>query len=183
MFYAASRDTHALCLLRANLNGMEQAFQNPGELSSWSPDMLHKIDQVFVKNYLDEDGEPVASLFFPNSADNLNRFMTYCNEVDHELRMEPESAPRYAREYFLYFSIWQMRGWSFPVPLGTASVVGVLAKMAKRVKNGFSEVSACFLPHNRASIRISADDPDPGHIMDRDFGVLGYHLKREGFHI
>jgi hypothetical protein len=127
--------------LRKSLEGMEDAFRKPGDLSSWTPQLLEAIDDCFVKNYMDDDGEAVPSLFFPDSTDNMNRFMTYRTDVDLAIRTHSETAPQFAREYFAYYCIWQMRGWPFPVPLGTASVVGALNKMTKTIKKGFSEVS------------------------------------------
>jgi hypothetical protein len=127
--------------LRTSLEGMKEAFRKPGDLSSWTPDVLQKIDQCFVKNYLGANEEPIPCLFFPDSPDNLKIFITYCHEVDDVLRRHTASAPKHARVYFAYYSIWQMQGWQFPVPLGTASVVGILNKMAKDMKRGFSEVS------------------------------------------
>ncbi|KAI0261575.1 hypothetical protein BGY98DRAFT_1104417, partial [Russula aff. rugulosa BPL654] len=126
--------------LQESLKGMEKAFEKTGDLSSWSPELMHDIDQAFVKSYMDENGEAAAHLFFPDSAKNINAFAAYCTNVDKALRKHAKTAPPYAHEYFIYYSIWQMRGWRFPVPLGTASVVGVLNKMLKQVKNGFSEV-------------------------------------------
>jgi len=105
--------------VRASLKGMEVAFAAPGNLSSWTPELLDDIDTCFIRNYLGEEGEPVPSLFFPNCPDNLNRFMAYCSEVDQAIRTHYLTAPTYAREYFLYYSIWQMQDWPFPVPLGT----------------------------------------------------------------
>jgi len=120
---------------------MEDAFRPRGNLSSWDPEVLDKIDQCFVKHYVGEDKEAIPCLFFPNSAENINAFMSYCRDVHQVLRMHSQSAPKYAREYFLYFTIWQVRGWRFPVPLGTASVVNVLNKMATKLRRGILEVS------------------------------------------
>jgi hypothetical protein len=128
---------------------MEDAFAKAGDLSSWTPNLLDEIDRCFEKNYLSQGGEPVPYLFFPRSADNLNKFMTYCSEVDEVLRKHSQESPPWAREYFAYYSIWQMRGWGFPVPLGTKSVVGVLDLMVSTVKKGFSEVSRTL--HMRTS--------------------------------
>jgi hypothetical protein len=126
--------------LRESLVGMEDTFGNTGDLSSWSPELLNDIDKCFLKNYINMDGQPVSYLFFPRCPKNLNSYMDYCSEVDEALRMHSESVPPYAREYFLYHSIWQMRNWPFPVPLGTKSVVGALNVMATNVTKGFSEV-------------------------------------------
>jgi hypothetical protein len=137
-FKAPNGDTDAL---RSSLKGMEDAFRTPGDLSLWTPELLDDIDDCFIKNYMDLDGEPVACLFFPDSAENLNIFMSYCSDVDVVLRRHSELVPRYAREYFAYYSIWEMRGWQFPVPLGTQSVIGLLNKMVRKMEKGFSEVS------------------------------------------
>lgn len=128
-------------VFRPSLKAMEDAFCQPGDLSLWTQDLLDEIDQCFVKNYVGEDEQPVPSLFFPDSPDNMNRFIAYCSDVDVVFRRNSETAPRYAREYFMFYSIWQLRPWGFPMPLGTASVVGVLNAMTKTVEIGFSEVS------------------------------------------
>ena len=140
--------------IRESLQEMEVTFRQPGDLSSWTPELLDNIDDCFVNNYLDKNGDPVPCLFFPDNPDNLNTFRTYCSDVDDVLRLHTESAPTYAREYFSYYTIWQMRGWSFPVPLGTASVVGVLNKMAMQVREGFSEVS--FVYHGLRESSLTA---------------------------
>jgi len=117
-------------------------------------------------NYLNEDGDPIPCLFFPHNVDNLNRFMGYCNDVDLALRTHSQSAPPYAREYFMYYTIWQMRGWRFPVPLGTASVVGALEKMTTKLSRGFSEVIAwiascvSWAPRLKSKVFISHDQFD-----------------------
>ena len=137
-FDAPDKDMDAL---RTRLQGMEDAFHKQGNLSSWSPDLLDEINACFLKNYVEEDGRPVPCLFFPDSPDNLNLYASYCSGVDHALRKHSFSAPRYAREYFAYYSIWKMRGFPFPVPLRTKSVVGILNDMAKKLTKGFCEVS------------------------------------------
>lgn len=136
-FDASDNDIVAL---RGKLQGMEDAFRKKGNLSSWTPELLDKIDECFVKNYVGEDGDAVPCLFFPDSVDNLNLYVSYCSDVDRALRIHSESAPQYAREYFSYFTIWQLQGFRFPMPLGTKSVVGVLNKMAKKLTKGFAEV-------------------------------------------
>jgi hypothetical protein len=136
---------------------MEDSFQKHGDsdLSLWTQDLLDDIDHCFVKNYM-ENGKPASCLFFPDSPDNINRFSTYCGEVDQALRRHSETAPRYAREYFLYYSIWQMRGWRFPMPLGTASVVGVLNSMVMKVEKGFMEVGPAYYDFRPTRTRINA---------------------------
>ena len=135
-FYVVEDDTS----LRSEMKGMEEAFSGRGNLENWSADVLQKIDECFKKHYMISDN-PSPSLFFPNSDENVGKFQEYCDDVDQILRMNPKEAPRYAREYFAYYSIWQMRGFRFPVPLGTATAVEVLHNMACRVRAGFIEVS------------------------------------------
>jgi hypothetical protein len=126
---------------REGLKGMEEAFKHKGDLSSWSPELMQEIDEAFVKQYLDKEGDPLPCLFFPNNPQNQNLFSNYYKDVLHALRRHAQTAPPHAREYFQYYCIWQMRGWTFPMLLGTASVVGALIKILKQVQKGFSEVS------------------------------------------
>ena len=127
--------------MKIRLAEMEKEFRRGrGDLPALTPELLADIDKCFVNNYM-EDGEPAASLFFPNSADNLNRYERYCDEVEVVLQKPENDAPRYALHYFRYYSIWEMRETIFPLPLGTATVVGVLNKMTNKVRRGFCEVS------------------------------------------
>ena len=125
------------------LNAMEEAFGGRGRIESWSPSVLDKIDACFVKHYMKgPTGDEIdKALFFPHDAGNLNTFVKYHSEVDDILHRATEGVPRYAKEYFAYYTIWELRGYAFPVPLGTRSVVEALHRMTKRVQKGFSEVS------------------------------------------
>ena len=126
--------------VRAEFKEMEKAFCGRGNLENWSAEVLEKIDECFVNRYKDGD-MPISTLFFPgNENDSYDVFLQYCGDVDQVLRLNGSGAPKYAREYFAYYCVWQMRGFSFPVPLGTASVVEVLHDMARLVPLGFSEV-------------------------------------------
>ena len=166
--------------VRSSLQEMEDAFSTSGDLLSWTPELLDDIDHCFCRTYLEPDGEPIPSLFFPDSVDNLNAFATYCGDVDEAIRKHSETAPRYAREYFLYYSIWQMRPWGFPLPLGTASVVGVLNSMVTDMKKGFSEVS---------SLSLICATPSPldiyhtGHLLDRHLRLIVSGLELKGIHL
>jgi hypothetical protein len=126
--------------VKKEIRFLELQFQRGrGSLSDWSTALLEDIDRCFVDNYM-EDGEPVASLFYPHNGDNLNRFEKYCNDVDMVLRKTDNEAPRNARAWFTVYRMWEMRS-KFPVPLGTASVVECLHNMSVDVRKGFSEVS------------------------------------------
>jgi hypothetical protein len=129
--------------VRESLAETEKAFKKLGDVSSWSPEVLDEIDAAFVKDYVDEDGD-TGCLFFPRNVENLNVFRNYCNDVEQVLEKHGASAPPHAREWFVNYSIWQMREWEFPMPLGTASVVGVLNDMLMKTKNGFAEVSTGY---------------------------------------
>jgi hypothetical protein len=130
--------------LREGLRGIEKAFNQRGNLSDWSPEVLDEIDLCFMRHYM-PNGEPNACLFLPNNAENLNLFTAYFNDVDQVLRVHSRKAPRYAREYFTFFSIWHIQSYRFPMPLGTASVVGALNMILKKITRGFTEVGTCFL--------------------------------------
>jgi hypothetical protein len=126
--------------LRESLKGMTTAFQGRGDVSEWHYEMLDAIDECFVDQYM-KTGEISTALFVPNSAANLNDFSAYCEAVDQKIRSNGSQRPKYAREYFAYFSIWQMQGYSFPVPLGTKSVIRALDTLAEVFNPGFVEVS------------------------------------------
>ena len=126
--------------LRRKLEGMAEAFQGRGDVSEWQYEILDAIDECFVDQYMKND-EILRSLFVPNDAANLNQFGAYCDAVDQQLRIKEKGRPRYAREYFAYFSIWQVQGYAFPVPLGTQSVVRAVNLLAKEFRLGLSEVS------------------------------------------
>ena len=125
------------------LSEMEKPFKGKGDIKEWDSDVLAKIDECFVRNYLDDDsGLPCASLFFPNSSDNHNRFTHYCSDVSKVLIHEDTSkfAP-HARAYFNYAMIWKKHGYLFPMPLGTASVVQAVDYLATKYERGLCEVS------------------------------------------
>jgi hypothetical protein len=126
--------------LRSKLKGMADAFQDRGELTLWHPEMLDAIDGCFVEHFM-SDGDVSTSLFVPDSAANANNFSAYCDAVDEKLRGKLDQRPKYAREYFAYYSIWQMQGYAFPVPLGTKSVIHALEMLTQEFNGGFVEVS------------------------------------------
>jgi len=127
--------------LGQKLEGMAVAFQGQGDLSEWHFETLDAIDECFVKHYM-PNGEISTSLFVPDSAENLNMFSAYCDAVDQVLRSKMSQRPQYAREYFAYFSIWKIQGYSFPVPLGTKSAILALNILAGKFNNGLVEVSS-----------------------------------------
>ena len=125
--------------LREKLQGMAIAFQGRGDLSEWPFEILDAIDECFVNQYM-KNGEISTSLFVVDSAANTNNFIAYCDAVDQRLRNSGFDRPRYACEYFAYFSIWQVHGYTFPVPLGTQSVMRSLEMVSNKFETGFIEV-------------------------------------------
>jgi hypothetical protein len=123
---------------------MEKAFQGFGQLDDWDFEVLMEIDKCFVESYMEND-EPAPYLFIPDNMENLNAFTKYCDDVDQVLRTNSDKVPKYAREYFAYYTIWEMRGYGFPVPLGTRSVVLCLDKILGTVPRGLTEVSLVII--------------------------------------
>ena len=121
-------------------SNMATAFEGRADANTWSDELLGKIDDCFVE-YFYEGGAPCSFLFFPACPQYLNRFSGYRNDVDRILRENPDLAPPYAREYFAYAMIWQLHGYKFPMPLGTASVIEAVHVLATRFCRGVCEVS------------------------------------------
>jgi hypothetical protein len=130
--------------LRKKLEGMAIAFRGRGDLSEWPFEILDAIDECFVEHYM-KNGEISTSLFVVDSAANLNNFSAYCDAVDQRLRNSGFDRPPYVREYFAYLSIWQVHGYSFPVPLGTRSVIRALDSLSTGFESGFTEVSDVYI--------------------------------------
>ena len=55
--------------------------------------------------------------------------------------------PQYAREYFAYYSLWDLQGFTFPMPLGTQSVIYSVAMLLQDYREGFKEVSDKIIGH------------------------------------
>ncbi|KAI9442816.1 hypothetical protein BJY52DRAFT_1194722, partial [Lactarius psammicola] len=125
--------------IKQELSHMAEAFEGKGDSSTWTQDLLEKIDQCFLDNYYDSK-VLCDSIFFPKNSDNHNRFTKYCSDVDNVLQNETETAPPYAREYFAYAMMWKLHGYEFPMPLGTASVVEALHILAEKYTKGLGEV-------------------------------------------
>ena len=138
------QDPAVIAALKAELKGMDEAYlSGRGNLDVWTPEIMAEIDEAFVDNFM-EDKEPLDFLFFPNSPEYLNAYGVYLQAVDDILVKHQETLPKYCREYLTYYSIWEMRGYRFPVPIGTASAVECLHKIASERRKGFIEVSATY---------------------------------------
>ena len=125
----------------SSLDEMERVFmRGRGNLEQWTPEVLDAIDKCFKKFFMSGD-EPIAELFFPYDDKGIALFNEYCEAVDGVLQAHEGKIPPHARAYFTYFTIWEKRDYTFPVPLGTASVIDCLHKMASRVRKGMIEVS------------------------------------------
>lgn len=139
--------------LRKRMKPMKLAFKERGDLSSWSPEVLKKIDDCFVKHYYMADNKLSPYFLFPDDPDSNNHFLLYCDDVDLILRTNEDNVPSFAREWFAYYSIYQMQDFAFPVPLGTASVVHALDTLLKVVRKGFVEVSHATCVGRRSTVR------------------------------
>ena len=138
-------DPAAIAALKAELKEMDEAYlSGRGNLDVWTPEIMDEIDKAFVDNFM-EDKEPLDFLFFPNSPEYLNAYDVYLQAVDDIFVKHQDTLPKYCREYLTYYSIWEMRGYRFPVPIGTASAVECLHKIASQRRKGFIEVSATYL--------------------------------------
>ncbi|KAH8984063.1 hypothetical protein EDB86DRAFT_2833632 [Lactarius hatsudake] len=152
-------------VIRKKLAKVKTSFEDMGDASDWTHDLLGKIDQCFKDAYYVND-EPCESLFVPLNSDNDNRFETYLMGVDKVLQNESQTAPRYAREYFAYAMMWKLHGYKFPMPLGTASVVEALHKIANKYPLGISEVRIAI----SRTANIASAFVHGGQTRDRYFG-------------
>lgn len=126
--------------LKTSLQEMDKEYlRGRGNLKLWSTEILAKIDMIFVKYFMD-NGEPLRYLFYPGNTDYLNTYAMYRADVDEVLDEHSDELPAHCRAYFQYSTLWQMRGYKFPVPLGTKTVVECLHKIADQRRKGFLEV-------------------------------------------
>jgi hypothetical protein len=143
--FAATNDETTLEELKAGLSEMDKVYlSGQGDLDQWRYELLDAIDATFVKHFV-VSGEPVDYLFTINCVEYVNKYNTYRMEVDDLLVNSKYCAPTHAREYFQYSTLWEMRGYKFPVPLGTKSVIECLNKLASARRMGFEEVSDLFI--------------------------------------
>jgi len=129
--------------LRGQLAGMVTAFEGRGDVGEWDLEILDRIDQCFEEHFTSE-GTAESWVFMPDDDRNLGRYAKYCGEVDRILLTYSDAVPKYARDYFAFYSIWEVQGYAFPMPLGTSKVVSVLAQLLERYQPGVIEVS-CLL--------------------------------------
>ncbi|KAI0004340.1 hypothetical protein BJV74DRAFT_793300 [Russula compacta] len=114
------------------------------EVHGANEEVLAKIEQCFINNYYDL-GNPHSTLFSLNSVDNQNQFTHYCTDVDQVLCQNGSTAPKYAREYFAYYSIWQMRKYTFLMLLGTATMSESLDHLATKYQQGLCECKVTLI--------------------------------------
>ena len=123
---------------------MEAAYvSGRGNLKLWKCELLDEIDRIFVEHFM-KGGEPVDYLFTPHDINYLRRYESYQKDVEEALLKPEFKAPKYARTYFLYSTLWKMRGVSYPMPIGTKSVFECLNKIATMRRKGIEEVSNCY---------------------------------------
>jgi hypothetical protein len=136
--YAGSDEREGIL---SSLDKMERVFmRGRGNLEQWTPEVLDAIDKCFKTTFMSGD-EPIAELFFLYDNKGIALFNEYCEAVDGVLQAHEGKIPPHAWAYFTYFTIWEKRDYTFPIPLGTASVIDCLHKMASRVRKGMIEVS------------------------------------------
>jgi hypothetical protein len=138
--------SNATSELKTALAPMATAFRGRGDVGLWDYRLLEKIDKCFKDHYNGPAGL-ARTLFFPDNAENQNRYLRYCVDVDHIFQENSAISPPFAREYFAFYSIWQMQGLRFPLPLGTASVIDALDKLLTKYRLGVCEVSSIFVMH------------------------------------
>ena len=128
--------------VRERLGLMKEAFQKRGDVTRWSSAVLDKIDVCFEEQFT-LNGEVSGWVFYPDSAMNLNKADKYYSGVDRILATHADLVPRYARDWFAYFRMWDEQGYAFPMPLGTCSAVGIVEKLAVGNSVGIIEVRVC----------------------------------------
>lgn len=122
------------------LKVMEAPFRKRGNPKLWDSEVLDLIDGCFAEHFMFE-GNIAEWLFLPNSEENQAHFMHYCGGVDIILATYPDKVPPHSREWFAYYSLWQVHGYAFPMPLGTSQVIAALESILRGYKSGFVEVS------------------------------------------
>jgi hypothetical protein len=174
--YAGSDEREGIL---SSLDEMERVFmRGRGNLEQWTPEVLDAIDKCFKTTFMSGD-EPIAELFFPYDNKGIALFNEYCEAVDGVLQAHEGKIPPHAWAYFTYFTIWEKRDYTFPVPLGTASVIDCLHKMASRVRKGMIEVShtvhCVFLAlsaHMDSPVRGTPPSRAHGFSCARDSSIL-----------
>jgi hypothetical protein len=121
-------------------SGIAQAFRGRGRLDKWPVNVLNSIDDCFEKHFMVQEGIS-GWAFVQNSGKNLDAFTEYCTGVDRILATYSDTVPRYAREWFAYYSIWEVQGYAFPMPLGTSKVIRMVEGLLSVYRDGVNEVS------------------------------------------
>jgi hypothetical protein len=144
MSYATDEEQKAIRESLVEMRGVYMGGR--GDVSQWTPEVLNDIDECFVKYFM-EDDEPIPNLFYPNDEVALHRYSKYVTAVETVMDKHATTLPRYAKEYMSYYLIYDPEATPFPIPVGTASVILCMHKLADRVRKGFIEVSRC-IPRN-----------------------------------
>lgn len=125
--------------LRERLSGMATSFRGRGNVTQWRTIVLEKIDECFEQHFM-SSGAVYTWVFVPDNAQYLNAYARYCAGVDRILSTYSHQVPRHARDYFAYYSIWEVQGYAFPMPLGTSKVVSALETTLNEYRDGVIEV-------------------------------------------
>ena len=126
--------------LTKELKGMVVAFRGRGPLKKWDTGALDAIDACFEECFM-TDGQASPWAFVPKSEANLGKYVEYCDKVDRVLVKFTGKVPVYARDWFAFYSLWEVQGYVFPMPLGTSKVISAMAGILKYVADGVVEVS------------------------------------------
>jgi hypothetical protein len=126
--------------LKGQLGEMSTAFQGRGDLTNWPTDALNEIDGCFLECFM-TNGQVSPWAFVPGNEKYLIKFVEYCDKVDRVLVKFTGEVPVYAREWFAFYSIWEVHGYAFPMPLGTSSVISAMAGILGCMEDGVVEVS------------------------------------------
>ena len=172
--------------VRERLGLMKEAFQKRGNVTRWSSAVLDKIDMCFEEHFT-LNGELSGWVFYPDSAMNLNKADKYYAGVDRILATHADLVPRYARDWFAYFRMWDEQGYAFPMPLGTCSAVGIVEKLAVGNSVGIVEVrvysviySLFFhsLSHAALTMQLSTRHADPYRVDNRTVNAARISVPR-----
>ena len=140
---------------QTKLAEMKRAFLGRGDLQQWTEDVLAKIDKCFQDHFF-TSGVVHDALFALDSPKAYIIFSQYQSAVDQILRENRATVPPYAREYFAYSMFWKERGYRFPIPLGTASVIEFIHSLTQKHASGLNEVRATLFSETTLAAIVAA---------------------------
>ena len=134
--------------LLKQLGVMKGPFRKRGDVKLWHGNLLEAIDTAFEEIFLPDGEEKIPEWFLhPHSNKYLDESSNYFVAVDRLLAKYSDLAPRYARDWFVYYSIWEVHGYKFPMPLVTSKVAAAVERLAQEFRSGMIEVSLGLVSH------------------------------------